>query len=246
MNETQEKEMPTWAQVRERINQWAAESGEWAGAPLPIDCLRLTVEPRYPWQGLNGLSNTNEDWKGRQRTDPPESEIKFRNSWHDSKTGEEIVIYEEAGRVGFCRMMDHAYANRWNFQFNTLGVAASEAWSVEAECRAIEKLRELTTKQAFKCYWLSGMFLETSKRSGLTYCFRKLRPTVAIRKAANGLAVPFAALCTHSIGYYQESHAGVMVPTDCVISHLLMMRGDEHEYWKRSNQHPLHFSNAGI
>jgi len=37
-----------------------------------------------------------------------------------------------------------------------------------------------------------------------------------------------------------------MVPTDDVIAHLMLMRADEHGFWKRANQHPLDRLEAGL
>ena len=41
------------------------------------------------------------------------------------------------------------------------------------------------------------------------------------------------------IGYYGNTWAGVMCPTDEVIAHLLMMRGSEEKFWANANQHPI-------
>jgi len=46
-----------------------------------------------------------------------------------------------------------------------------------------------------------------------------------------------ACLCAHPIGFYTGSWAGALVPTDDVMAHLLLVRGDEHEFWKQCNQH---------
>lgn len=40
--------------------------------------------------------------------------------------------------------------------------------------------------------------------------------------------------------------AGAMCPTDDVIAHLMLMRGDEVDFWHRSNQHPAHRHEAGL
>jgi hypothetical protein len=37
--------------------------------------------------------------------------------------------------------------------------------------------------------------------------------------------------------YYAGSWGGAMCPTDDVIAHLTLMRGDEPMFWRRSNQH---------
>ncbi len=54
------------------------------------------------------------------------------------------------------------------------------------------------------------------------------------------------ALCLHPIGYYGDTWAGVMCPTDEVILYLLMKRGSEEKYWANANQHPVGHSAAGF
>jgi len=54
------------------------------------------------------------------------------------------------------------------------------------------------------------------------------------------------ALCLHPIGYYGDTWAGVMCPTDEVIAHLLMMRGSEEKFWANANQHPIDHPAAGV
>jgi hypothetical protein len=87
-------------------------------------------------------------------------------------------------------------------------------------------------------YLLTGHFSEVSKRSQLTYLFRKGRPTIVLRESDDG-AYALCALCLHPIGYYGDTWAGVMCPTDEVLAHLLMMRGSEEKFWANANQHPL-------
>lgn len=94
---------------------------------------------------------------------------------------------------------------------------------------------------------MTGSFLETSQRSGVTYLFRRLRPTLAMRGSLDGSSVHIlAALCLHPIGYYSDSFAGTMVPTDDVCAHLLMMRGDEHHFWRKANHHNIHAASSGL
>jgi hypothetical protein len=54
------------------------------------------------------------------------------------------------------------------------------------------------------------------------------------------------ALCLHPIGYYADTWAGVMCPTDEVIAHLVLMRGSEEKFWANANQHPLDRPAAGL
>ena len=54
------------------------------------------------------------------------------------------------------------------------------------------------------------------------------------------------APCLHPIAYYDGSWAGAMCPTDDVIAHLALMRGDEHMFWRRANQHAPWRREAGV
>jgi hypothetical protein len=105
-------------------------------------------------------------------------------------------------------------------------------------------------------YTCTGQFLETSKRSGLTYLFRRLRPTVVLTgqgassdqftgEVTPGMRI-LTCLCLHPIAYYANSYCGAMVPTDDVIAHLLYMRADEHLYWRRANHHTAGSVLAGL
>jgi hypothetical protein len=132
-----------------------------------------------------------------------------------------------------------------DFAIATMG-SSTQAHSIEAEAKAIESLRSLVTESAYRCYFLCGMFLETSKRSGVTYLFRKLRPTVAIKNQGGERMKLLTTLCLHPIGYYTGGFAGAMVPTDDVIAHLMLMRADERRYWAKANHHGPFEVEAGL
>ncbi len=124
---------------------------------------------------------------------------------------------------------------------------SSVAWSIEGESRALQTLGTLIRHHQFKQYLLTGSFLETSRRSGVTYLFRKLRPTVAIRADyRTDRTRILCALCLHPIAYYSGSWAGVMTPTDDVLAHLMLCRGDEKMFWRRANQHASWRAAAGL
>ena len=55
-----------------------------------------------------------------------------------------------------------------------------------------------------------------------------------------------AVLCLHPIGYYANSWAGCMVPSDDVIAALAMMRGDEAMFWGKAVKHEPHEPEAGL
>ncbi len=135
------------------------------------------------------------------------------------------------------------WQNRANMAFATM--EACPAWKLTAERKALDILAGLVKPHIFEAYMLCGQFIETSERSGITYMFRRLRPTLAIKATDKGSSV-LCGLCLHPIGYYANSWAGVMVPTDEVVAHLMLMRGDEHYFWKQANQHPAWHPAAGL
>ena len=136
---------------------------------------------------------------------------------------------------------------RLNLWLSTIG--ASDGWDWAAERKAKAKLKSMVTPRAYRHYDLTGSFMETSKRSGLTYVFRRLRPTMVLsprsRRGMDSMRC-IAVLCMHPIGYYEQSWGGCMVPTDDVIAHLSFMRGDEARYWGVANQHKASAPEAGI
>lgn len=225
--------------VRRKVNEIAVARGEWAGAPIPLEHCKLIMEPRYPWPGMHGAQ------VGAKATEKEAAPFTVINSWHCFSRQAWIYVLDVDGKR--CAGFDsHGPGRRMRFWIDTLGVAAAEVWTIEAEANALEKLKGLVTAQAYKCYVLSGTFLETSKRSLVTYLFRKLRPTVALRPDKAGMMEVLTCLCLHPLGYYDQTWAGVMTPTDDVIAHLLMMRGCEHRFWRKANHHGMYRASAGI
>lgn len=228
--------------MRDALNYIAEQRSEWAGIPIPLKGERLIVEPSYP--KAKDLMAIGAD----PANDEP-SEYRKRNAWYSQSKRCTIILMERIsdGRIdwGFEPAFHHI-----KFDLSTLGCA--EVWGIEQEGRAVQLLGQMLRHRQFKQYLLTGMFIETSKRSGVTYLFRRLKPTIAIA-AHPGLPEQdkwggriLAALCMHPIAYYEGSWAGAMVPTDDVIAHLALMRGDEHMFWKRCNQHPPHRPEAGL
>lgn len=140
--------------------------------------------------------------------------------------------------------------DRLTFWVNTLG--ASAGWDLEAEHRARVKLRTHLSEHQWRHYELTGTFLETSKRSGLIYMFRRSRPTIALSPrwpwwgSQPDSMRCLATLCMHPVGFYQRSWAGCMVPSDDLIAYLLFMRADEARYWKFAIQHEPWQAEAGL
>lgn len=204
---------------------------------MPLEDERLVIEPTYPWaDALSGM--------GGRRASEEEVEDdgwRLRNRWYSDRRRCDIFIMEREGKVDWGRLPAfHSLAHA----LSTLG--CQDAWGIEQEGNATKLLGRMLRHRQFKQYLLTGMFLEKSARSGVTYLFRRLRPTVAIKAGADGKMRILAALCMHPIAYYAESWAGAMCPTDDLIAHLALMRGDEAMFWRRSNQHPPYRPEAGL
>lgn len=225
--------MDPWHGIREALKHIGAKESSWAGIPLPMGHTKLVVEPRFP-RAAELMKIFDEPEK---EVDPEVRGAKCINRWYCRRHRIHVAIWALAdGRR--VKMVDPGH--HLGMEMNT--VDASVAWGLEQEHNALNLLGELIPHHMFKAYILTGMFIETSKRSGVTYFFRKLRPTIAARAGGNILA----ALCLHPIAYYQGSWAGAMVPTDDIIAHLMLMRGDEVMFWRRANQHPHHRPEAGL
>lgn len=125
-----------------------------------------------------------------------------------------------------------------------------ESTLVEAEKKAQERLLELLDEKQRISFMVNDCFYEHSTKSGASYVFRRNRPTLALRLSdpVDGRQeVKFlASLCCHPMGYYTNTFAGVMTPSDELIANLLLLRADEHGFWKRSNQHPIHDPRSGV
>lgn len=229
MNELPEK--MTFAQTRACLAMIAEHGDEYAGLPCSISGVKIHVHPSYRFAEV--FNKTAVDLEG-------DDVVTVVNDWRSYSGKGHCIIFRQGGKILGTRLYD---VTAGSLAMNTMGIAP--AWDIAAEAKAIQKLATLLSAHAFKTYMLTGMFLETSKRSRITYLFRRLRPTVAMSTSGNTVTI-LCGLCLHPIGYYEGTWAGVMVPTDEVISHLMLMRGDEHNFWKQANQHPSHAPEAGI
>lgn len=243
-----------WEGHRQALHALAADRGEWAGYPLLSEYFELEVEPRHPlYATLQGQS---------LRAEPPADspvalacagaealvgEPLLVNHWVDYGREREVYLLKDTpdGRVYAQTLPRYTCAGRAKFLLDTLG--ASQVWSAGAELTALRRLKTLVTVAAFRYYLLTGTFLETSPRSQVTYLFRKNRPTLALAKTLHGDDMRvLAALCLHPIGHYRGTYAGSLVPTDDVIAHLVLMRGDERKFWSKANQHDPRCPEAGL
>ena len=117
--------------------------------------------------------------------------------------------------------------------------------SVKAEQQAQLRLCEALSEQQRDCYFLNDAFIELG-RSGLFYVLRRNRPTLAVRPNKDGSERPLCALCLHPTGYYMDTWAGIMPPSDEVLAHLLMIRASEKFYWRKANHIPLDEETSGV
>lgn len=244
----QENRMPTYEDIAVMINRKMLDEGQWAGTPVPIAGYSLSLDEKYPNQALSQyLPRGDEPEKLHvSRTEDVESDAFIRNEFYCHRRKVLVTIVQEKGRV-YClqtrTLRRPPELEKLEMLIKTMG--ASHAWVMQAECAAMEKLMREVNDFQFRCYMLLGYFPEESHRSGLTYIFRRARPTIVVRKTDQGTR-PICALCLHPIGYYNRTFAGSMVPTDDVLAHLFLMRGDEPMLWRRANQHPLDSAEAGI
>lgn len=239
----------TWAQLQDGLAALAENLEVWEGIPLPVPDLKLRVYKGHPFEALAVAT-------GGQIADAPPDPLPdfegavLRNQWWSWRRNATVVIYELQGKVGHFlepAAPDRSMA-RLDLWIGTIG--ACPAWSLEAELTARAKLRGMLSDHAYRCYELTGSFMEKSRRSGSIYLFRRNRPTVVLvphkRGAADTWMKVLAVLCLHPIGYYEGTWAGAMVPTDDVIAHLTLMRGDEHLFWRKANHHLPSSPQAGL
>lgn len=222
-----------FAGFRNGIRRLAAERGEYAGIPMPLEGMRLVVEPSYP-KAAELMSI------GRQEEVDKPSDTKLRSHFWSTHRRSEILIWEEGGKIDW-----GAVPRPHHFMLDLETLSAADVWGVEQEANAVQLLGTLLRHRIFKQYLLTGMFVESSRRSGISYVFRRLKPTVALSSRTGKLKI-IAVLCLHPIAYYEGSWAGAMCPTDDVVAHLMLMRGDEAMFWRRANQHPAYRPEAGL
>lgn len=224
------------AGLRYALAGLARRDEEWAGYPMPLADLPLVIEPTYP-----RAAKIMEVTRSRDHDDPEmPANVRVRNSFWSWHYRQHITVFERDGKI---RWAPSGVTNRLDLELATLG--ASDAWGIEQEHNALNLLASMLKHRQFKQYLLTGMFAERSARSGVHYLFRKLRPTLAFTAREERMRI-MCALCLHPIGYYEGSWAGAMTPTDDVVAHLSLMRGDEAMFWRRANQHPAYVREAGI
>lgn len=238
------EDVDSYDKVRKVMKAVAKRDNHHAGMPIPVSGEQLIVHPGLAF--ANAYKEINEipsSTSASDDKDPILEEEDIRNSFWSKKLKTEIISYNKKnGKVGVAFIQDKPL---WYLEAHTASTG-SAAWTFEQEIRALALLSSLTTEHQYKTYLLTGIFIETSKRSKIIYMFRKLRPTVVMAPREDGKCKPLCALCMHPLAYYQDSYAGALCPTDDVIAHLLLMRADEHRFWKVSTQHQPYATQAAM
>lgn len=233
--------LDNFAELRNGIRRVATLLNEWAGIPMPLEGEQLVIEPNYPKAKELMAVCGQEEKTIPKETDDELNGAKFRSSfWSCAKRSTVNVIELSNGRITYG--LRHGI-HHFSYDLRTLG--CSQAWGIEQESNAVHLLATLLRHHQFKQYMLTGMFLESSERSRVTYMFRRLKPTICMSSRTDSVKI-LCALCLHPIAYYEDSWAGAMCPTDDVIAHLMLMRGDEPMFWRRANQHAPHLPEAGL
>lgn len=227
--------------------------GDWQGIPVYIPGETVVLHRRHPLADRFRSMSEPAYPEAPTHCNTAEEIGKVLNHWFSFRRSQDVYIMETDGKryaVTLPVSPDHSM-NRLNLTLRTLG--ATDAWGLEAEYRAREKLRGLLSERQWRHYDLTGTFLETSPRSRVTYLFRRLRPTLALsprhkdgKSEDDSTMLCLSALCLHPVGYYDETWGGCMTPTDDVIAHLLLMRADEADFWRQANQHRPWRPEAGV
>jgi hypothetical protein len=217
--------------------------------PIPLEGIPLVVDESFSFH--NAYRKVDEEIQ----PDRPPTEVmkkygdwKIRNQFYCGKKSANVLVIENP-ETGHARSLVYQKGNHMDEVLATL--FASDVWGVDQEQAALKTLGGMLRHRQFKQYLLTGMFMEKSQRSHVQYVFRRLRPTLALSANRPGSDQEssvkiLAALCMHPIAYYHGSWAGAMCPTDDIIAHLSLMRGDEHMFWRRANQHPAWSHLAGV
>jgi hypothetical protein len=234
--------------VHKAMASWAAQEGWPFGCPIPSigpATNRPIIAPRHPFAKREVPIRSMPELLGnvvpRELQDDDGS--KAVNCWYD-KHGALVWVVEEKDGKRYALSSKPQCIERLDMMIETLACRLGAVTS-RSEAKAFMNLAERLTESQIDCYLLNGAFLETSKRSGVRYIFRKGLPTIALRDNGNRMRF-LAALCMHPIAYFENTFCGAMAPSDDVLAHLLFMRTDERKFWAQCNQHPIWALQSGI
>lgn len=236
-----------WKQsdVRAWCDLLSEDLGEWQGIPVPLgDDMPLVVQRDHP------MYNFYRQAESVVVESDKDDDEKIVNHWFSRQRQCDVYVVDRGGRRSAVTIpiSPDRSMERLTYWITTMG--ACDAWDLDAEYRAQDTLRAMLSERQWMHYEMTGSFFETSPRSKLTYIFRRLRPTLALsprnKRPDDDHMRCVAVLCLHPIGYYANSWAGCMVPSDDVIAHLSWVRGDEAGFWKHANQHVASSAQAGL
>lgn len=245
----------------DELNKAMLERGIYHGIPHGIGLAPITTSSPDlqiiidSLQGLRAADEEKDDLSCKTVVElAPENQdavMKFHHSWISSRQWRghfvQVAVYQSEITGKFVKLaIPISYAHeRLNYFMETGGYRNSFC-SVEAEQKARAKLESVLTDHQKNCYYLHDSFPERG-RSGYLYILRKNRPTLVISDHDQSRDVKtLCALCLHPLAYYTDSWAGAMVPSDEVLAHLLMIRADEHFFWRKANQISLEKPQSGI
>jgi hypothetical protein len=182
----------TYDDARFYYDRLSEEIGEWQGVPMALDQddLPLVLHEKHPLRDLYNTPTAVEVVVGGPPHDvDPEADLReqvveaFRcaideterivNRWYDASHNREVLIFNRgfgAERRAFAVTIPRApdsSMDRLDLWMRTM--MASDAWDTNAELKAMEKLAGLVTNRQMRHYMLTGAFLETSSKTGLTY-----------------------------------------------------------------------------
>ena len=244
----------TWDDLRAGVHQLCKERGWHHGVPLMSifdESRRIVLAKGCPLSDKHG-HDTPVFMDGKTRvhvctdTDVNEcvDEPMVVNHWI---TAPKLIAVGQYSKGAVVEKFDYS-RKRLELLLDSM-LCQAGAVDAAAEVTALGALAKRVNKSQFDGYLLAGAFPETSKRSGVTYILRKGRPTLAMKmeKVPGGEKRHFlAALCTHPLGWFEDTWVGAYPPTDEVVANLLAIRADEHAFWKRAVQHSLDDPLAGI
>lgn len=172
---------------------------------------------------------------------------KWRNIWHPKPTVLVEVLKEvKSGKYLYIPVRRKDTPLRMLISSSALRMRVT---STKAETAARKRLNKALNGRQRRELLLNAGFVEEGQ-SGVHYLIRANRPTVAYREEKlpdRMRSIHFlAALCLHPLGYYEDTFTGCMPPSDEMITHLLMIRADEHFYWRKCNQHGEKDSRSGL
>lgn len=216
-----------------------------AGLPMPIPGMPLELHPRVDSEFRALVGRLERDVDATPPVPLPPQHHRRNIFWSTRKRGYVHLWSEggELGKGGSLRWRLVKAATRFDLERRTL--QAAFVWGGRQEWKANEKLCDKIGIERFKDYAMTGAFEEQSLRSGLTYLFRRLKPTVVLSRRTGEEKI-LTCLCLHPLGYYKRSFAGALVPTDDVLAHLTLMRTDEPYLWRAANHHPPDRPESGI